>query len=156
MPTKKKKNVPRLSNPTRLPYAVSKRKKDESFEISRSKRAKAYLEISESDESSWVENEADDDNKSSQIDALDSSLTTWSDEDDDDSDTGSVIVVDSRPLAVEAKGEEGAAATVAAPNSNLDKLFKGVIPTEVRFSLTFVSHACRRADRYLGFIRLMR
>ncbi|TEY36652.1 hypothetical protein BOTCAL_0545g00040 [Botryotinia calthae] len=142
MPTKKKKNDPQRSTQTRLPYAVSKRKKDESFEISQSKRAKAYLEISESDESSWVENEADNDNKSSPIDTLDSSLTAWSDEEDeDDSDTGSVIVVDSRPLAVEAKGEAGAAATVAAPNTNLDELFKGAIPIEVHQNIAkFLPH----------------
>ncbi|TGO20327.1 hypothetical protein BPAE_0309g00040 [Botrytis paeoniae] len=103
MPTKKKKNVSQRSNQTRLPYTVSKRKKDESFEVSRSKRAKAYLVISDSDESSLVENDDDDDNKSSQIGAPDSSVTAWSDEDDDDSDTGSAmdntveVIADSRP-----------------------------------------------------------
>lgn len=125
MPSKKKKNVSQRSTQARLPYTVSKRKKDESFEVSRSKRAKPYVVVSDSDDSSSVQNDDDDENKSSQIGALDSSVTAWSDEDDDDSDTGSVIVVDSGPIVM-------AAATVAAPNTNLDKLFKEVIPIEVR------------------------
>ncbi|TGO31904.1 hypothetical protein BHYA_0383g00040 [Botrytis hyacinthi] len=134
MPTKKKKNVSQRSTQTRLPYTVSKRKKDESFEVSRSKRPKAYVVVSDSDDSSSVENDDDDDNRSSQIGALDSSVTAWSDEDGDDSDTGSVIVVDSGPIAM-------AAATVAAPNTNLDKLFKEVIPIEVHQNIVkFLSH----------------
>ncbi|KAF7959187.1 hypothetical protein EAE96_002702 [Botrytis aclada] len=137
MPTKKKKNVSKQSTQTRLPYAVSKRKKDESFEVSRSKRAKAYLVISDSDESSSVENDDDEDKQSFQTGALDSSVTAWSDEDDDGSDTGSVIVVDSGPIAVEARGE----AVVAAPNSNLDSLFKEVIPVEVHQNIAkFLPH----------------
>ncbi|KAF7894650.1 uncharacterized protein EAF01_010100 [Botrytis porri] len=155
MPTKKKKIISQRSTQTRLPYAVSKRKKDESFEVSRSKRAKAYSVISDSDESSSVEND-DDDNKSSQIGAVDSSVTAWSDEEDNDSDTGSVIVVDSGPIAVEAKGATEAAAQVAPPDSNLDRLFRKVIPIEVHQNIAkFLPHD-RDVVRYSQICRTTR
>ncbi|KAJ8069790.1 hypothetical protein OCU04_000206 [Sclerotinia nivalis] len=136
MPTKKKKIASRQAIQTKLPYTISKRKTDESFQVPPTKRAKNYIEISNSD----------DDDEDSQTDAASSSFTTArSDDDGDDSDTGSVIIVDSRPLALTAE--------VVAQSVKLDELIKK-IPTEVhqniaRFlpsdaDITRYSRVCRK------------
>lgn len=116
MPTKRKKIASRQAIQTKLPYTLSKRKTDESFQVPQTKRAKNYIEISDSD----------DDDEDSQIDAANSSFTTdgRDDDDGDESDTGSVIIVDSRPPALTAE--------VVARSVKLDELIKKV-PTEVRF-----------------------
>lgn len=123
MPVKKKKNIPDRTTQTKLPYTVSKRQKDESFEVSPNKRLKNHVVISDSDESSSTK--SGDDDEGSQTGSVNNSFTTArSDTSDDDSDTGSCIVVDSQFVAATVEDN--------AKRAKLDKQFKE-LPTEVRF-----------------------
>ncbi|QSZ35260.1 hypothetical protein DSL72_008129 [Monilinia vaccinii-corymbosi] len=104
-----------------LPFTVSKRKKDESLDVSPSKRNKNHVTISDSDDSSSTESRDGDEDY--QIDAVNSSFTTaQKDDDKSDSDAGSVIIVETRPVTVGKKA--------VAQNRTLDKLIRE-IPTEV-------------------------
>ncbi|KAB8302162.1 hypothetical protein EYC80_005609 [Monilinia laxa] len=127
MLSRKKKTARRQDTYKKLPFTTSKRKKDESFSVSPSKRSKNYIIISDSDSSS-SSTESDEDEDNYQIDSTDSSsITLQDDENNSDSDTGSVIIVGQRPAAAGKK--------VAAQNRNLDDLMKR-IPIEVHQNIT--------------------
>ncbi|ESZ96283.1 hypothetical protein SBOR_3338 [Sclerotinia borealis F-4128] len=142
MPPKKKKKKTLLRREPRMtmPFAVSKRKQNESFEVSPPKRAKNnYIIISDSDDSSSAETD-DDDNEDYHIEKAKSSTTaTQADDNDSDSDTGSCIIVDSRPIA----GKE----EVVTQGRKLDDLFKK-IPIEVHQNIAMFLPSDTDITRY--------